>query len=44
VPDAPFTIYASPGAGAVPLRWLASFGANNDKVMPSVIRFPGIVA
>ncbi len=35
VPEAPFAIYASPGGGQVPLRWLESFEADSYKIWRS---------
>jgi len=32
IPDAPYAVYASPGNGVVPLRWLSSFGATSYNV------------
>ena len=33
IPPAPCAVYASPGAGQVPLRWLESFGATSYNVL-----------
>lgn len=35
VPPAPYSVYASPGAGLVPLRWDSSYGATSYKIMRS---------
>jgi len=35
VPIAPYAIYASPGNGEVPLRWLSSFGASSYTIKRS---------